>query len=85
MSAYALTNDYATEGAHSVRRSALVSGGVQAAKAGSADDVHCRYGIGNGNLRECSVASRPLLPEPAHLALTRGARSRLLARADAVT
>jgi len=47
--------------------------------------VHSRRGIGKGNLRECSVASRPLVTRLAHLALTRPARSRCPALADAVS
>jgi hypothetical protein len=42
------------------------------------------HGIGKGNLRDCSVASSPFLPEPAHQALTLPARSRVHAVADAV-
>jgi hypothetical protein len=46
--------------------------------------VHCRHSVGKGNLRECSVASRPLVTRLAHLALSRPVRSRCPALADAV-
>jgi len=93
VSAYALTNDYMTDAVHFVRRHSRLVQAVSGRSLSSTGrqnreapmSVHQPPRHRQLNLRECSVASRPFTTRTRSLALTRPARSRDHALADAVT